>query len=569
VRAIFGLNAEDREAVADVDPDRRIRTFEIWKRESGILYGRVEPEMERDRAPRRHARDALARLAGQKWARSAEGFDRIENLARSALDAEEETLPNEAIDELETCAGYLREYEDAPPTAIRLADELQQLANYERRPEPGEESARRLLERRPEFLFFADEHRELAPVHLISETPTIALENFLALAQLDLQRLRLAVEASDEATVEELEVAANARLSEMFERYWSQANLTVRLRVTAGELHILVSSAPGRFISIAERSDGLRQFVALASYVERHASRNNLVLLIDEAETHLHYDAQADLIKVLTNQAVAGKVIYSTHSAGCLPEDLGAGVRLVTPTGPDDTDPAEWQHSRVLNRIWSSDVQGGAFSPLLIAMGAGTFAFTAARFALVVEGITDAIMLPTLLRQAVGAEKLGFQVAPGIAEAAPEALAQLDLTAARVVYLVDSDPDGDRHCTRLVTAGVQAARILRLGRTNQGLSLEDLISRDIYLAAVQAELRERHGLDIPAPEIPDIGRARAVANWCKKQSVDGSQIELSKRAVSQRVLEQRFDHTIVAKKRLDLLRTLHSRISALLEVEAL
>lgn len=43
----------------------------------------------------------------------------------------------------------------------------------------------------------------------------------------------------------------------------------------------------------------------------------------------LHYDAQADLIGVLEEQDAAAQVIYTTHSPASLPNDLGAGVRVV------------------------------------------------------------------------------------------------------------------------------------------------------------------------------------------------------------------------------------------------
>jgi predicted ATP-dependent endonuclease of OLD family len=53
------------------------------------------------------------------------------------------------------------------------------------------------------------------------------------------------------------------------------------------------------------------------------------ILLLDEIETHLHYDAQADLAQMLAKQEIVAKVIYTTHSMGCLPEDLGTGVRFI------------------------------------------------------------------------------------------------------------------------------------------------------------------------------------------------------------------------------------------------
>lgn len=127
-------------------------------------------------------------------------------------------------------------------------------------------------ERRPEFLFFEDRHRNLGPVHEIKENPSVALRNLLALADLRLPVLRAAVNGGDESAVEEALVAANEALRRVFSTSWSQANITVHLRVTGTQLHVLVSSSPGRFISIAERSDGLS-----SSWPSSHTS-NGLLL---------------------------------------------------------------------------------------------------------------------------------------------------------------------------------------------------------------------------------------------------------------------------------------------------
>ena len=82
-----------------------------------------------------------------------------------------------------------------------------------------------------------------------------------------------------------------------------------------------------------ERSDGLRQFVALVALAAHQPNPVPPILLIDEVETHLHYNAQADLIEVPTEQNAARQIVYTTHSAACLPQDLGLGVRVVEGLG--------------------------------------------------------------------------------------------------------------------------------------------------------------------------------------------------------------------------------------------
>ena len=111
-------------------------------------------------------------------------------------------------------------------------------------------------------------------------------------------------------------------------------------------LHILVKSPGGQFDRIAERSDGLRQFLALLMFLSSHPNlKVPPIVLIDEVERHLHYDAQADLVQMLAHQDVAAKVVYTTHSLGCLPEDLGLGVRMVEATD---------HLSQINNWFWSN-----------------------------------------------------------------------------------------------------------------------------------------------------------------------------------------------------------------------
>ena len=113
------------------------------------------------------------------------------------------------------------------------------------------------------------------------------------------------------------------------------------------------------------------------------------VLLIDEADAHLHLNAQADLVSLLMKQNKAAQVLYTTHSPGCLPSDLGTGIRLVE---------REDSTSSIESHFWTNKAPG--FGSLLYAMGANAAAFSTCRRAVLAEGPSDMIMLPTLLRLA-------------------------------------------------------------------------------------------------------------------------------------------------------------------------
>jgi predicted ATP-dependent endonuclease of OLD family len=201
---------------------------------------------------------------------------------------------------------------------------------------------------------------------------------------------------------------ANEALKLEFTRAWGQTQLTVKLDIDANLLKLMMSMQARDYIRIDQHSDGLRQFVALRAFLAAQERDRDLVVLIDEAETHLHYDAQADLVGVFEEQEEAAAIFYTTHSTGCLPRDIGIGLRGIVPiyratdTGQEMTD-----HSEILNGFWF-DKKG--FSPLLIAMGASAFAFSGAQKAVVTEGFTDALLLPTLLREACEVSHLSYQL---------------------------------------------------------------------------------------------------------------------------------------------------------------
>ena len=65
--------------------------------------------------------------------------------------------------------------------------------------------------------------------------------------------------------------------------------------------------------------------------------------------------------------------------------------------------------SKIKNWFWS---EGPGFSPVLLGMGATALAFASMRRAVLAEGASDLILLPTLLREITGEADLEFQIAP-------------------------------------------------------------------------------------------------------------------------------------------------------------
>jgi hypothetical protein len=150
-------------------------------------------------------------------------------------------------------------------------------------------------------------------------------------------------------------------------------------------------------------------------------------------------------------------------------------------------------------------------------------------------------LLPTLIREATGKERLSYQAAPSFSEADQAQIGDLDLIAARVAFLADGDEGGRAHVSQLRENGVLEEQIRYLGDADDsGLSLEDLLRPDLYLQAVNGELGTWHQLEYPEPDLPEVGRSKAVDDWCKMRTAElGKKVKVSKVDVAQRVLDRR------------------------------
>jgi len=223
-------------------------------------------------------------------------------------------------------------------------------------------------------------------------------------------------------------------------------------------------------------------------------------------------------------------------------------------------------HSEVINSLWT---KGRGFSPMLIAMGASAFAFSATQRALVTEGMSEVILLPSLIREATNQDRLDYQVTPSFAEALPDEIPDFDLLAARVAFLADGDRGGREHAKKLLKNGVLKGQILFLGGSDKsGLALEDLVTKNVYLRAVNRELEIwQEGLRFPEEKLPDKGRAKTVADWAKRRrGRNGEPIELSKVAIAQRVLDQRSsDVEVVRRDKRKVIQDLNRKVGRLLD----
>ncbi|MBD2187067.1 ATP-dependent nuclease [Pseudanabaena mucicola] len=385
--------------------------------------------------------------------------------------------------------------------------------------DPYKEIEEILTQRVPRILFFDEAQRDLKSTYELSKLasfPPPALRNLASLAKLDLVSLHATLSAGDQAKVQTLLKKANVQITNVVKDKWSQSKVKVSLSTNGSTLHVHIENEQLDCTSLEDRSDGLRQFVALINFLESEHADQRPILLIDEAETHLHYDAQADLMNMFAEQQLAAKIIYTTHSAGCLPEDLGNGVRCVLPIKGKE-------ESKIENNFWAIDKQDkrAGFSPLLFSMGASSLAFIPIRKAVFVEGATDMLLLPTMLRQVSNKSYLGFQIAPGLSETKNSFLRQLKNEAPTVAFLVDNDKAGKKLSADLKGAEFDESQIFSLPGV-EGCVLEDCIRKELYLEAVNKVLQDWNQ-NVPImllEELPDINRPKAVEDWCKDKKTN-------------------------------------------------
>lgn len=309
---------------------------------------------------------------------------------------------------------------------------------------------------------------------------------------------------------------------------------------------------------LGERSEGLRQFVALVALTAQHHFEVPPILMIDEVEMHLHYDAQADLIGVLSEQQTASQVIYTTHSAACLPEDLGSAVRVVDGIG-DRTA------SQIRQAFWADDVGLGT---LLMAMGAASLALVLLRPAALVEGGGDLVLLPSLIREATGEDALGFQVVPGGAEVARERVIGLDLHGTATIWIYDGDQGGVDARKMLIDQGVDPSRILLLRSSGKALELEDFVHPNAYVQAVNAYARDVGVAgEFMVGDLPSepCGRHDAIEAWFASR---GSRSP-SKIAIANKILDLRGAQPLVDPRRRRTLVKLHRDAITIFEADQL
>lgn len=359
---------------------------------------------------------------------------------------------------------------------------------------PFEQANAAIEERLPQVHSFDALHRDMKSSYFLKPQPKAAqaenrvpLKNLLEVAQLDIESL-----PADSGQRAERERSANNRIVDRFSALWGSERPHPNIRVEGGRINIWARDPKNPetgSLELERRSQGLRRMFEIIAFAAAKSaqSENRIVLLADEIEQHLHYDAQIDLVKWLETGGLNAQVIGTTHSLGCWPSDAGGQMNALQRV---DTSTQIWQ-GPYTNEPGSKGIMS--------AVGASRAAFSFHRPVIFCEGRHDEMLLPGLFREAVpDMQDVWFVGSLSQSKkSAPPAYPALPAEA----FLVDADSGGDDLKKRLTESDpTRAERVYRLdaGPANP-VTLEDLLR----IESVAKVVNEQWPFDTDAPPLLD------------------------------------------------------------------
>ena len=153
------------------------------------------------------------------------------------------------------------------------------------------------------------------------ESVSIPLRNCFLLCGID--NIPDAVALISESTErEQLRELLGEKVTTHIRRVWPKHPIKITFDISDGNIHFHVNDeiAKVKAKTADQRSDGFRQFISFLltlSAESRNAELQNTIILLDEPETHLHPNAQEDLLKeliLLTKDTSKNIVFFATHS---------------------------------------------------------------------------------------------------------------------------------------------------------------------------------------------------------------------------------------------------------------
>lgn len=286
------------------------------------------------------------------------------------------------------------------------------------------------------------------------------------------------LEELDQTVVKDVETVLRTTL-ERFIPGTHSVQLEVRaLSRTSGLEDILIHD--GVMTSISAKGDGIQSLVALALTMEWTQSTSHpdkqLIIAVEEPESHLHPGAVHELRHVLQGIAKSQQVIVTTHSQALINQ------RYLS------------QNVIVIDR---SATPAKNLDDLRRALGVRlSDALAAAEVVVVSEGHLDETLLPALLVQRdadvhgwLAGGRLVIESAGGGSKIYARVLSARSILTQPIVVL-DSDPAGKKDVERLIADDIiEATSVVQIVRPDCTSSeLEDLLTQDSYLTVLEATI---------------------------------------------------------------------------------
>lgn len=192
-------------------------------------------------------------------------------------------------------------------------------------------TAGRAAEIEAEFNADTESEGALLARALLTQVAHIAPESFLELSE--------ALESGGEGEVAGLVDRMNASIARHLnlQRWWTQDDsFELRLSLREHEVTFAVRDRTGTVYSIAERSRGLKYFLAYFVNLRTHdrpTDRRELVL-VDEPDAYLSAAGQQDLLRLIEDYSVQGpsgtaQVVYVTHSPFLINKNASYRIRVI------------------------------------------------------------------------------------------------------------------------------------------------------------------------------------------------------------------------------------------------
>lgn len=201
-----------------------------------------------------------------------------------------------------------------------------------------------ILSKTHKAIFWTAEDRYLIsqPINMaqFSTNPdnvSVPLKNCFSLTGITDIQNRISSLAGDSTEVEQLEKELGEKVTEHINIAWPKHPIQITFKIGEGliNFHVKDLEATGKAKTADQRSDGFKQFVSFlltVSAQNRNEQLSNSILLLDEPETHLHPQAQEDLLKELikiTENKRNNIVFFATHSNYMIDkEDLSRNYKI-------------------------------------------------------------------------------------------------------------------------------------------------------------------------------------------------------------------------------------------------